>query len=83
MRAGTCSGKGGIEVLQHSHDVLAVAFRPDGKLLASATLDAQIHLWNPMEAELQVPACWGPLFALSRAPSHAWQAATRSLRVHM
>ena len=25
------SGKGSVEVLQHNHDVLAVAFRPDGK----------------------------------------------------
>ena len=50
-----CSGKGGVDLLQHDHDVLAVAFRPDGKLLASATLDAQILFWDPDEGELQVP----------------------------
>ena len=49
-----CSGKGGVDLLQHDHDVLAVAFRPDGKLLASATLDAQILFWDPEEGELQV-----------------------------
>ena len=48
-----CSGKGGVEVLQHAHDVLALAWRPDGKLLASATLDGQIYLWDPLEGELQ------------------------------
>jgi WD40 repeat protein len=41
-------------VLQHSHEVLALAWAPSGKLLASATLDGQIYLWNPLEAELQV-----------------------------
>lgn len=41
-------------MLQHDHDVLALAYHPNGKLLATATLDAQIYLWNPMEAELQV-----------------------------
>lgn len=45
---------GGIEVLPHAHDVLAVAFRPDGKQLACATLDGQLHLWDPLEGELQV-----------------------------
>ena len=45
-----------MEVLQHAHDVLALAWRPDGKLLASATLDGQIYLWDPLEGELQVPA---------------------------
>ena len=49
-----CSGKGGLEVLQHNHDVLAIAFRPDGKMLASATLDGQIYLWNPQEAVIEV-----------------------------
>lgn len=49
-----CSGKGGVEALQHSHDVLALAYRPDGKLLASATLDGQIYLWDPQEAQLLV-----------------------------
>ena len=51
-------------MLQHDHDVLALAFRPDGKLLATATLDAQIHFWNPMEAELVVrihKCCFIPL----------------------
>jgi periodic tryptophan protein 2 len=47
------SGKGGVEVLQHAHDALALAWAPGGKLLASATLDGQIHLWDPHEAELQ------------------------------
>lgn len=54
-----CSGKGGVEALQHSHDVLALAYRPDGKLLASATLDGQIYLWDPQEAQLLV-SCTTP-----------------------
>ena len=45
-----------METLQHSHDVLALAYRPDGKLLASATLDGQIYLWDPQEAQLLVSA---------------------------
>jgi WD40 repeat protein len=49
-----CSGKGGVEVLQHSHEVLALAWAPSGKRLASATLDGQIYLWDPLEAELLV-----------------------------
>ena len=52
--AHECSGKGGVEVLQHSHDVLALAWAPSGKLLASSTLDGQIWLWDPLEGELQV-----------------------------
>ena len=67
--SGLCSGKGGVDLLQHDHDVLAVAFRPDGKLLASATLDAQILFWDPAEGELQVsspkPVC--PAGAHARA----------------
>ena len=54
LGAPCCSGKGGLEVLQHNHDVLAIAFRPDGKLLASATLDGQIYLWNPQDAVIEV-----------------------------
>ena len=49
---------GGIEVLPHAHDVLAVAFRPDGKQLACATLDGQLHMWDPLEGELQVLSSW-------------------------
>ena len=36
------------------HDVLALAWRPDGKQLASSTLDGQIYFWDPHEAVLQV-----------------------------
>lgn len=43
------SGKGGTEVLQHNRDVLALAYRPDGKQLAACTLDAQIAFWDPFE----------------------------------
>ncbi len=49
-----CSGKGGVESLEHRHDVLAIAWRPDGKRLASSTLDGQIYIWNPHENELVV-----------------------------
>lgn len=45
--------KAQLEVLQHAHDVLALAWRPDGKLLASATLDGQIYLWNAADAALE------------------------------
>ncbi len=44
------------------HDVLALAWRPDGKQLASSTLDGQIYFWDPHEAVLQVgggPTSWG------------------------
>lgn len=40
--------------MEHRHDVLAVAWRPDGKRLASSTLDGQIYIWNPHENELLV-----------------------------
>lgn len=45
-------GKGGLETFLHTHDVLTVAYRPDGKQLASTTLNGQIHLWDPMEGQL-------------------------------
>jgi periodic tryptophan protein 2 len=40
------------DVLLHQHDVLALAWRPDGKQLASSTLDGTIYLWDPLESEL-------------------------------
>eukprot|EP00775_Hariotina_reticulata_P006700 gene6700-6923_t len=46
-------GKAQLEVLQHSNDVLAVAWRPDGKQLASATLDGQIYFWDAQEGVIQ------------------------------
>ena len=60
-----CSGKGGVEILQHTHDVLAVAWAPSGKLLASATLDGQIYFWDPLEAQLQARAPMGSFKMLS------------------
>jgi WD40 repeat protein len=57
-------GKAQLEILQHSHDVLALAWRPDGKLLAAATLDGQISLWNAQ-------VC--PAGAHMHVPFHAWQ----------
>jgi len=38
--------KGSCEVLEHSKEVLAVAFRPDGEEFASCTLSGEITLWN-------------------------------------
>jgi periodic tryptophan protein 2 len=48
------SGKGGVEALRHGHDVLALAWRPDGVQLASSTLDGQIYFWDPHAAVLEV-----------------------------
>ena len=46
-------GRGQTDVLPHAHDVLAVAFRPDGKQVAVSTLDGQVFLWNPNDAQMQ------------------------------
>ncbi|KAL4176325.1 hypothetical protein KRP22_001277 [Phytophthora ramorum] len=40
-----------IEPLAHPTDVLAVAFRPDGKELASTTLNGAINIWNVKDGE--------------------------------
>ncbi|KAL0354768.1 UNVERIFIED_CONTAM: Periodic tryptophan protein 2 [Sesamum radiatum] len=42
-------GKGGVEKLDHTHDVLTLVYRPDGKQLACSTLDGQIHFWDPLQ----------------------------------
>ncbi|TMW63776.1 hypothetical protein Poli38472_002717 [Pythium oligandrum] len=41
-----------IEPLAHSTDVLAVAFRPDGKQLCSATLNGHLNIWEVKDGEL-------------------------------
>ena len=46
-------GRGQTDVLPHQHDVLTVAFRPDGKQIAAATLDGQVFLWDPNDAKLE------------------------------
>jgi periodic tryptophan protein 2 len=38
-----------METFRHQHDVMAVAFRPDGKEIAAATLDGLISFWDPYE----------------------------------
>jgi len=43
-----------VESLPHNHDVLALAFAPNGKQLAAATLNGDITLWDPHEATLLV-----------------------------
>ncbi|GAA0161732.1 hypothetical protein LIER_17979 [Lithospermum erythrorhizon] len=45
-------GKGVVESFPHTHDVLTVVYRPDGKQLACSTLDGQIHFWDPIEGLL-------------------------------
>ncbi|KAK4479702.1 hypothetical protein RD792_015233 [Penstemon davidsonii] len=42
-------GRGGVEKFEHTHDVLTLAYRPDGKQLACSTLEGQIHFWDPLE----------------------------------
>jgi periodic tryptophan protein 2 len=46
-------GKGLVETLSHTADVLAVAFRPDGKELVSATLEGNLNFWNVSEGQLK------------------------------
>lgn len=41
-----------MEPFPHTHDVLTVVYRPDGKQLACSTLDGQIHFWDPINGEL-------------------------------
>ncbi|GLU14598.1 hypothetical protein SLE2022_311590 [Rubroshorea leprosula] len=45
-------GKGAVETFPHTHDVLTVVYRPDGKQLACSTLDGQIHFWDPLDGLL-------------------------------
>ncbi|KAK3273321.1 U3 snoRNP protein [Cymbomonas tetramitiformis] len=42
-----------VECMQHTHDVLTVAYRPDGKQLCSSTLDGQLWFWDAVEGRLQ------------------------------
>jgi periodic tryptophan protein 2 len=45
-------GKGAVETFAHSHDVLTVVYRPDGRQVACSTLDGQIHFWDPIDGLL-------------------------------
>eukprot|EP00963_Diacronema_lutheri_P001437 scaffold86_cov338-Pavlova_lutheri.AAC.100 len=46
-------GKGRTEPMAHSHDVLALSYRPDGKQIATSTLGGQIYFWKPMDGILE------------------------------
>ncbi|KAJ0008389.1 hypothetical protein Pint_30056 [Pistacia integerrima] len=46
------NGKGSVESFPHTHDVLTVVYRPDGRQLACSTLDGLIHFWDPINGEL-------------------------------
>ncbi|CAB4412051.1 unnamed protein product [Rhizophagus irregularis] len=35
-----------VEIFRHNSDVLAIVYRPDGKQLATSTLDGQIIFWE-------------------------------------
>ncbi|XP_050232821.1 periodic tryptophan protein 2 [Mercurialis annua] len=45
-------GKGSVEPFTHTHDVLTVVYRPDGRQLACSSLDGQIHFWDPVDGLL-------------------------------
>jgi len=45
-------GKGAVETFPHTHDILTVVYRPDGRQLACSTLDGQIHFWDPIDGLL-------------------------------
>lgn len=45
-------GKGAVETFPHTHEVLTLVYRPDGRQLASSTLDGQIHFWDPIDGVL-------------------------------
>jgi periodic tryptophan protein 2 len=47
------SGKGLVETLTHTSDVLTLAYRPDGKEIATATLDGNLNFWDVQDARLK------------------------------
>jgi WD domain, G-beta repeat len=53
LRTGTGSGRSAARgsPTGHTDDVTSVAFSPDSKLLASASLDHTVRLWNPRTGE--------------------------------
>ncbi|KAJ3145808.1 hypothetical protein HDU89_006860 [Geranomyces variabilis] len=43
--------RGAQEALEHPAEVLSIAYRPDGKVLAASTLDGQVLFWNVAESK--------------------------------
>jgi len=53
VRTWDVFGRGGAsEAFEHTSDVLAISFRPDGKVIASSTLDGDISFWEIATAKL-------------------------------
>ena len=40
------------ETHTHDHEIITIAYRPDGRQLAASTLDGQIHFWDLQEGKL-------------------------------
>lgn len=41
------------ETLEHTSEVITVAFRPDGKEICAATSDGNLNFWDPQESTLK------------------------------
>ncbi|OSX68633.1 hypothetical protein BU14_2466s0001, partial [Porphyra umbilicalis] len=46
------SGAGAVDVLRHTKEVLALAYRPDGRELAVATRDGEVTVWDASAASI-------------------------------
>ena len=53
---GACGPADGIVRVWHPGRVSAVAFSPDGKLLATGDSDGTVRLWNPATGEVVAPS---------------------------
>jgi periodic tryptophan protein 2 len=48
------TGKGAVDTLQGSSDLLALAFRPDGKELCTSALDGNLYFWDVYNGSLKM-----------------------------
>jgi len=85
---GACGPADGIVRVWHPGRVSAVAFSPDGKLLATGDSDGTVRLWNPANGKLLATGdsdgtvrLWNPATGEVVAPSPACLPASISARV--